>query len=68
MRILWTEDNPNIKSDLEQTWFGEFLQTQQVERIHDFSRAYDAISQKLSRYDLVVLDINLEYSSAPQGQ
>ncbi len=63
MRILWVEDNRNIKQELEQTWFGEFLQTQQIERFRDFNDAYKAISYKLSHYDLVVLDINLEYST-----
>jgi len=63
MRILWVEDNRNIKQEQEQTWFGEFLQTQQIERIRDFSDAYEEISHKLSRYDLAVLDINLAQSS-----
>jgi len=61
MRILWVEDNGNVIKN-QQYWFGDFLESHDLEHISDFSQADSEISNKLYRYDLIVLDINLEAS------
>lgn len=64
MRILWVEDNDHITSEIQQNWFGEFNQTENVVRKSDFKESYQTVKEESRRYDLVILDINLEYSDS----
>jgi len=61
MRILWVEDNGNVVKN-RQHLFGDFLESHDFQHISDFSLADSEISDKLCRYDLIILDINLEAS------
>ncbi|OQW94068.1 MAG: hypothetical protein BWK79_07790 [Beggiatoa sp. IS2] len=64
MRVLWVEDNDRITAEKQQNWFGEFNQTEHIVRKTDFSQAYQTIREEPRRYDLVILDINLEHSAS----
>jgi CheY-like chemotaxis protein len=61
MRILWVEDDENVAKK-RQDFFGGFLESHGFKHISDFSEADSEISGQLYRYDLIVLDINLDKS------
>jgi CheY-like chemotaxis protein len=65
MRILWVEDNERVVEN-QQHLFGDFLTDHDLKLISNFSQADSDISDKLYRYDLIVLDINLEISSVDE--
>ncbi|RLB99453.1 MAG: hypothetical protein DRI57_33615 [Deltaproteobacteria bacterium] len=60
MKILWVEDD--FTSERESYWFGNLKRSQEIETINDFTKADEAIKERLNQFDMVVLDINLEGS------
>jgi CheY-like chemotaxis protein len=62
MRILWVEDDVNVARN-QPILFGDFLKSHGFKHISDFSLADSEISDKLYKYDLIILDINLNNSS-----
>lgn len=60
MKILWVEDD--FTSERESYWFGDLKRSQEIETINDFTKADEAIKERLNQFDMVVLDINLEGS------
>ncbi|MBE0437107.1 MAG: hypothetical protein IBX56_15050, partial [Methylomicrobium sp.] len=60
MRILWVEDQHSEQK--QALWFGDLAQAEIVV-IKDYALAQERISKEMQRFDLLVLDINLEDSA-----
>lgn len=60
MRILWVEDQHSEQK--QALWFGDLAQAEIVV-IKDYAQAQERISKEMQRFDLLVLDINLEDSA-----
>ncbi|MBU2571573.1 MAG: hypothetical protein KJ725_16415 [Gammaproteobacteria bacterium] len=60
MRILWVEDQHSEQK--QALWFGDLAQCK-IEVIKDYAQAHECISKHMQRFDLIVLDINLEDSA-----
>jgi hypothetical protein len=62
MRILWVEDEASYIKNNRSYLFGDISTRNEVEIETDFSDAYRKLKETPGKYDILVLDINLEHS------
>lgn len=60
MRILWVEDQGT--DEKQHHWFSKVDERCEIELVTSYNKAYTEISKSLDKYDLIILDINLEES------